>query len=127
MDLFPTLVELSHLPMPEELDGRSLVPILNDPAKSVKPAAFTQHPRPAYYDREPSKQPTTMGVSVRTPLVRYTEWRDWKTGDAVARELYESADEPAETRNLVDAPRFAIPQREAEQLLRSQIPPQMHP
>ena len=28
-----------------------------------------------------------MGVSVRTPRVRYTEWRDWKTGDTVAREV----------------------------------------
>ena len=57
------------------------LPVLHDPATRVKPAAFTQFPRPAYYDREPSQTPQAMGYSVRTPLVRYTEWRDWKTGD----------------------------------------------
>jgi iduronate 2-sulfatase len=127
IDLFPTLGELCALPRPPGLEGVSLVPVLSDPAKQVKPAAFTQHPRPAYYDREPSKQPKTMGVSVRTPLVRYTEWRDWKSGETVAREMYEAADEPAETRSVLDAPRHAGAQREAEQLLRAQFPPQPHP
>jgi iduronate 2-sulfatase len=127
VDLFPTLVELCALPKPPGLEGASLVPVLNDPSKSVKPAAFTQHPRPAYYDREPSKQPVAMGVSVRTALVRYTEWRDWKTGGTIARELYEAADEPAETRNLANDPRLAQSQREAEALLRAQFPPTPHP
>jgi len=127
LDLFPTLVELCGLPPPGGLEGVSLVPVLKDPAASVKGGAFTQHPRPAYYDREPSKQPTAMGVSVRTAAVRYTEWRDWKTGETVARELYEDADEPAETRSLLDDPRLAGAQREAEQRLRGQFPPQPHP
>jgi iduronate 2-sulfatase len=127
IDLFPTLVELCALPQPPGLDGLSLVPVLHDPSKPVKTAAFTQHPRPAYYDREPSKQPATMGVSVRTPLVRYTEWRDWKSGETVAREMYEAADEPAETVSVLDLPRHARAQREAEQLLRAQFPPQPHP
>ena len=46
LDLFPTLVELCGLPRPDGLEGISLVPVLNDVSKSVKPAAFTQHPRP---------------------------------------------------------------------------------
>ncbi len=127
VDLFPTLIELCGLPTPPALQGRSLATILRDPSLTVKPAAFTQHPRPAYYDREPSKQPATMGVSVRTAAVRYTEWRDWQTGKTVARELYEAADEPAETRSVLDDPRLAAAQREAEQLLRAQFPPQPHP
>ncbi len=122
VDLFPTLTELAGLPRPAALEGTSLVPVLRDPAVMVKPGAFTQHPRPAYYDREPSKQPTVMGCSVRTPLVRYTEWRDWKSGATVARELYEAADEPAETHNRVDEPRLADAQRAAEGLLRSRFP-----
>ncbi|MGH7944331.1 MAG: sulfatase [Opitutaceae bacterium] len=122
VDVFPTLVDWCGLPAAKGLDGRSLVPVLRDPAKSVKPAAFTQHPRPAYFDREPAKVPQSMGCSVRTARVRYTEWRDWKTGQTVARELYEEADEPAETRNRIDEPRLAAAQREAEMLLRAQFP-----
>ena len=126
LDLFPTLVELCALPQPAGLEGTSLVPVLNDPTKSVKAGAFTQHPRPAYYDREPDKQPQTMGVSVRTDAVRYTEWRDWKTGATLARELYDNAQEPAELHNRVDDPNFATARQTAEALLRKQFPPVRH-
>ena len=127
LDLFPTLTELCDLPAPEGLEGTSLVPVLCDPSKSVKQAAFTQHPRPVYYDRTPSKQPESMGISVRTAKVRYTEWRDWKTGETIARELYTDADEPAETQSLIDHPSTAADQREAAELLRRQFPMLAHP
>lgn len=126
IDLFPTLVELCGLPQPTGLDGKSLAAVLRDPAKEVKAAAFTQHPRPAYYDRTPEKVPQAMGVSVRTPQVRYTEWRDWKTGQPVARELYDAASDPQEMKNAVDDPRLAAAQRAAEALLTKQFPPVKH-
>ena len=126
LDLFPTLVELCGLPKPPGLEGVSLVPTLIEPTRLMKTAAFTQHPRPAYYDREPDKQPKAMGVSVRTAKVRYTEWRDWKSGDVIGRELYDNADEPRELRGVLDDPQFAKAQREAETLLRKQFPPTPH-
>jgi iduronate 2-sulfatase len=122
VDLFPTLVDLCDLPKPPGLDGVSLGPVLVDPAQSVKPAAFTQHPRPAYYDREPDKQPKAMGYSVRTSTVRYTEWRDWKTKAVIARELYATEQEPAELRNRQGDPALQDQQVEAERLLRGQFP-----
>jgi iduronate 2-sulfatase len=127
LDLFPTLVDLCGLPMPDRFEGVSLVPTLHDPGKSVQTAAFTQHPRPAYFDREGDHLPKAMGVSVRTAAGRYTEWRDWQSGDLIARELYEDRDEPAETRNLIDNPRLAEAQKEAEAQLRKQFPKATHP
>lgn len=127
LDLFPTLVELCGLPAPEGLEGASLVPLLRDPAKTVKDAAFTQHPRPAYFDRTPSKIPDAMGVSVRTAQGRYTEWRDWKTGETVAREWYPEADQPAETRNALGDPATSAAQTAAENHLRGQFPKTPHP
>lgn len=122
LDLYPTLVDLCGLPKPNGLEGASLVPVLRDPSKSVKPAAFSQHPRPAYYDREPSKTPEAMGHSVRTALVRYTEWRDWSTGKVIARELYDAVNDPAEMRNAIDASHLAAARAEAETLLHKQFP-----
>jgi iduronate 2-sulfatase len=87
LDLFPTLVDACKLPTPGGLEGVSLMPVVRGEKTSVQEAAFTQHPRPGYYDREPSKQPTAMGCSVRTGNIRYTEWRDWKTGETIASEL----------------------------------------
>lgn len=122
IDLFPTLSDLCALPKVPGLEGTSLVPVLRDPSHQVKTAAYTQHPRPSYYDREPEKVPRSMGYSVRTATVRYTEWRDWRTGATIARELYEEADEPAETRSLAGDARWAGPQAEAERLLARGFP-----
>ncbi len=126
LDLFPTLVALCGLPKPDALEGTNLTPLLTDPTLTLKPAAFTQHPRPAYYDREPSSQPAVMGVSIRTARVRYTEWRDWKTGEPVARELYDAASDPHEMKNAVDTPALAKAQSEAAALLKKQFPPTQH-
>lgn len=123
VDLFPTLVELCGLPRPDGLDGDSLAAVLKNPAAGVKPAAYTQHPRPAYYDREPGKQPKAMGCSVRTARVRYTEWRDWKSGAVVATELYTTEADPAELRNRAGEPALAKDQEEAAKLLRVKFPP----
>ena len=122
IDLFPTFAGLCQLPLPDGLDGINLMPLLGDPSLRLKPASFTQHPRPAYYDREPSGLPSVMGVSIRTASVRYTEWRDWKTGGAVARELYDGVNDPNEMRNAVDSPTLAAEQAEAAALLRKQFP-----
>lgn len=126
VDLFPTLVEMCGLPMPDGLDGDSLVSVLHDPAKSVKPAAYTQHPRPAYFDREPEKRPLAMGYSVRTDVVRYTEWRDWITGEVVARELYDHHQDTPELKNQAGKSEFAQAQTEAEKLLQIKFPTVRH-
>lgn len=97
VDLFPTFCDLAGLKSPPGLAGLSLVPMLNDVTKSVKPAAFTQHPRPAYFDRTEKGVPEAMGYSIRTPTLRLTEWRDWQTGRVVATEVYESTNEKAAT------------------------------
>ncbi len=122
IDLFPTLIELCQLPKVDALEGTSLVPILRDPKSSVKQAAFTQHPRPAYYDRTPTGVPEAMGVSVRTDQYRYTQWRNWKTGQVIADEFYRQSDEPAETRNLAGDPAVREQQAHAAQLLQHNFP-----
>jgi iduronate 2-sulfatase len=103
MDLYPTLVELCGLPKVKGLEGVSLVPVLSSHRKSVRAAALTQHPRPAYYQGAPE----AMGYSVRTDRFRYTEWRDWASGQIIARELYDHRLDPHETRNIAGDPRRA--------------------
>lgn len=119
VDVFPTLTELCGLPTPPGLAGLSLAPVLADPTRSVKSAAFTQHPRPAYFDREPSGLPTAMGYSVRTATGRYTEWREWRTGRVVCREYYDHTRDPQELANMPDAPASAA----ARAALHTQFPP----
>lgn len=93
LDLYPTLADLAGLPAPAEVEGVSLRPLLEDPAATVKEAAFSQFPRPM-------KRPEVMGYSVRTRHYRYTEWRSLADGKVTARELYDHRTDPAELRNL---------------------------
>jgi iduronate 2-sulfatase len=122
VDLFPTLAELCGLPQPAGLDGTSLASLVRGEKSAVKAAAYTQHPRPAYYDREPGGQPKAMGYSVRTDQVRYTEWRDWKTKEVVARELYLTERDPAETINQINSTNHSQDLAKAEKLLLEKFP-----
>lgn len=99
LDLYPTLADLCQLPMPDHVEGVSLRPILNDPSKTVKSGAITWHPRPAYPPA--GSDPEALGHSLRTDRYRYTEWRDFQTGEILARELYDHSKDPEETVNLV--------------------------
>ena len=80
VDLLPTLAEAAGLgPLPTCTpatpastmctEGVSLLPLAADPAAVVKKASFSQWPIPFA-----SQTPPTMGYTMRTPTVRYTEW-----------------------------------------------------
>jgi arylsulfatase A-like enzyme len=96
LDLYPTLIELCGLKPQKECEGVSLVPILCDATAIVREAALSQHSRPAYYQ----DRPTAMGYTIRTDTHRYTEWRDWETGNTLAKELYDHRQDTDETKNL---------------------------
>lgn len=97
IDLYPTLTELANLDSPPGLEGRSLVPVLNH-SKFERHAAYTQHPRPAYYKGD---LPEVMGYSIRTQRYRYTEWRQMRSGQIVARELYDHKNDDPEHHNVI--------------------------
>lgn len=92
VDIYPTLCELCGLTLTEGLEGTSLVPLLVDPTRRWKTAAFSQYPRGK-----------VMGYSMKTDRYRYTEWRE-ADGKAAAVELYDHQADPAEDVNLAGQP-----------------------
>ena len=100
LDIYPTLADLCDLQPPPGIEGRSLVPILKDPRQTVKDAALTQHCRPAYPAN--GADPEAMGYSIRTARYRYTEWRDFRSGNVLERELYDHRKDPDETVNVIE-------------------------
>jgi iduronate 2-sulfatase len=127
LDLFPTVCDVAGVKSPAGLSGVSLWPTLRDVTKGTKAAAFTQHPRPAYFDRTEKGVPDAMGFSVRTPAVRYTEWRDWGTGKVLALELYNHRTDPGETKNVVASPPSSEDAVAAQTALHKQFPPDVPP
>lgn len=97
VDIYPTLCELASLPVPKVLEGKSLVPLLEDSSVTVKDAAFSQFPRT-------HEGIDYMGCAIRTENHRYIEWRDMKSGKIEARELYDHQNDPQENRNIAVDP-----------------------
>lgn len=97
VDIYPTLCELAGLPIPKELEGQSLAPLLAGSSTKVKDAAFSQFPR-THEGRD------YMGYAMRTEGHRYVEWLDAVGGEVVARELYDHQTDPAENENIAQRP-----------------------
>lgn len=94
VDIYPTLSELAGLPLPGHLEGTSLKPLLEDPKRPWKSAAFSQYPRNEL-----------MGYSMRTDRYRFTVWVDGQDHARVdASELYDHQTDPQENTNIVKDP-----------------------
>ncbi len=81
VDIYPTLVELAGLPVNQENDGLSLVPLLKDPNQEWK--------RPALMTEGPGNH------AVRSDLWRYIRYGDG------SEELYDHTKDPWEHTNLL--------------------------
>ena len=101
VDVYPTLVELCGLPRPQKLEGTSVVPLLDDPARPWKFAAFS-----VYQKSVPELGGRALGRAMRTSRYRLIEWRGEKSG-TVVRELYDHENDPRETVNLAASPENA--------------------
>jgi arylsulfatase A-like enzyme len=109
VDIYPTLAQLAGLPAPTDVQGTSFAPLLDDPKRPWKAAAFSQYPR-----RVQAHGPL-MGYAVRTDRYRYVEWRKTKDNSVIDRELYDHATDPDENINIA-ADNPAIVQQHAERL-----------
>jgi uncharacterized sulfatase len=92
LDLYPTLAELAGLAPPEGLEGKSLVPLLENPGATWTKPALTQVTRGG-----------VSGRSIRTERYRYTEWDEGRSGI----ELYDHEADPREYSNLAKDPKQA--------------------
>ncbi len=101
VDIYPTLAELAGLPLPKHLEGVSFKPLLDNPQRPWKQAAFSQYPRNAGQ----SSVGALMGYSMRTERYRFTVWvgrDDHSKIDAI--ELYDHQTDPQENTNIAKVP-----------------------
>lgn len=115
IDLYPTLAELTGLEVPAQAAGTSLVPILEDPAATVRESAYTVAWSRAGWDRPGWHYPPVIGETVRTARYRYTEW----AGGIMGMELYDYRTDPDELTNVAVEPEYrAVRTRLAAELAR---------
>ena len=94
VDIYPTLAQLAGLTPLDEPEGKSLVPIIQNPESSWKDVAFSCYPRGG-----------RLGVSMRTDQYRLTAWRNYET-NSVDYELYDHALDPQENQNVANVPAY---------------------
>lgn len=108
--IYPTLCELAGLPVPKHVEGRSIVPLLKDPAAEWNHPAITTH-------------------GFKNHTVRTEAWRYIRYADG-GEELYDEQNDPYEWTNLAAKPEHAsikaelakhLPSSDAQQSPQAQI------
>jgi iduronate 2-sulfatase len=100
VDLYPTLAELGGVETPDDLQGKSLVPLLENPGASGKEVVYTVVSRGE-----------NLGRAIRTAEWRYAEWPD-------GEELYSLSEDPNEWVNLANNPEYRPRVQEMRRLLK---------
>jgi iduronate 2-sulfatase len=91
IDIYPSLCELSGLPLPAHLQGRSFVPLLKNPQAPWKPYAVGRY---------------RSGDTIRSDQYRFSEYRGNRS-TSTARMLYQHSKDPDETVNISEQPATA--------------------
>lgn len=90
IDIYPTISELAGLSIPETVEGKSLVPLLEDPEKPWSEFIISK-----YQD----------GLTIRTAQYAYTEFRD-NEDNLLSKMLYDHNRDPFESNNLASQAEF---------------------
>ena len=89
VDIYPTLCDACQLPIPTALEGISLVPVVEEPTRTWKTAAFSQN------------LINNFNLSIRTDQYRYTEWGK---SALFGKVLYDHSADPNEQTNIAHLP-----------------------
>lgn len=116
VDIFPTLAELCGLKPPANLEGTSFVPLLDEPMREWKKAAFTVTARSESGRAKKNRNPQTdvLARSVRTERYVFNDW-----GDGKSFELYDHRTDPGEYVNLAADPQHGALVAEMSAMLKA--------
>ena len=91
VDIFPTLTDLADIKAPASVQGKSLVPLLQNPAASVRETALSIHNK---------GQATNSGHAIRTPKWSFMRYKDG------TEEMYDMNNDPLQFTNLANESEF---------------------
>ena len=112
VDIFQTLVDICDLKSAPVSDGKSILPVLNNPKTKWDAAAYSVYAR--------GKK--IMGVTTTDGQWRYTEWRNSTTNEILGAELYEHKNSLLSYTNLSGYTKYIKVEDRMRKLLEVQFP-----
>ncbi|MDZ4286350.1 MAG: sulfatase, partial [Prosthecobacter sp.] len=95
IDLAPTMLDVANVPVPDSMQGRSLLPLLNGNTAGARTSFLAEF----FLGNGTNRFPTWQAVrNARWKYIRYTDWPEMD-------ELYDLQADPMEMRNLINEPR----------------------
>ena len=110
VDVYPTICAASGVPIPAHCEGKSLLPLLDDPKAPWGDLVFNQF-----------KRGNVMGRSLRTDRYRFTLW-EGANGQVAGCELYDLQEDPRGNVNLAGHPEGKAKVAELTALLNEKWP-----
>ena len=123
IDIYPSLCELAHIPIPRNIQGKSFYPLTKNPNLNWKSAAYSQFLM-GHFIKKDIGIDDKMGYAIRTKNYRYVEWYQWNNGvkgKLIAKELYDEITDPNENKNIIKDGRLNKVVAELSRQLFSQI------
>jgi iduronate 2-sulfatase len=111
VDIFPTLCDLAEISKPTNLDGKSLVPLMESAKATIKDYSVSQYPHQG-----------KMGYTIRTKRYRLTYWMKegyrsnmpYNSNLVVEKELYDYQKDPLETVSFIGNTNYTAVQKDLE-------------
>jgi len=99
IDVAPTILELAGIEMPEGIDGRSLVPLMDGKEESWRKEFFFEH----YCAPSTVHSLIPRNEGIRTESEKYARWFDF---GELQEEYFNLEEDPLETNSLVGNPEY---------------------
>ncbi|MCK4921347.1 MAG: sulfatase [Bacteroidales bacterium] len=123
VDIYPTTCDLAGLDIPSALDGKSLAPVMKNPATQLREYAASLYPRA-------KEEKPYMGFTIRDERYRYIAWYPVKNesevgyeiiAEPIAYELYDYEADYNETENLSGKSEYKDVEKKMHQLIKEHI------
>ena len=99
IDFAPTILELAGVPIPESMDGKSLLPLVDDPSKEIREQLSLMNT---------FGEAATQVLTVVTKEHKYSYW--WYEGEGMkaTEDLFNTSKDPLELKNLAKNPEYKV-------------------